>query len=362
MPSDVIANLNQILSTSLNPDGSINTSEAVELAQAYVRGTSWYAQTYPGIQQGIDAGLFNDESGYMAYENQVNQIYQQYWGRPATSAELNAHITSGQSVSQISNQFQSGAIQQNFSDPLKAIFTTSELQAFANEQAGIDTALGQKISAEANLFTGVNQLYENFYGTGVTRAQLDQLTSQGTDAATVAQQFAVQSNINAMNPAIADLFTPAEIQQIALEAAGGTTQNGKQLTDLANLATQLNPIYHEETGNGLSRDELNSAYSSGYTPTQIQNQLQGNNYAAANAPDIQQTEGSFGTGQLSATDLQTLGQEASGFDTPQGQVLLTAYQKAQQRLAGAFKGTLANPSVTALLSAGAPKTPDVGAV
>lgn len=344
LPSDVIAQLNNIWTAA----GS-NVSAAVTLAQAYIRGTTWYAQTYPGIQQGINAGLFTDEQSYRAYENQVDQIYQQYWGRPATSAELNARITSGQSVSQVANQFQSGAILGNISDPLKGLFTADELKAYSNEQAGIDTALGQQISQEANMASQINTLYNNFYGRNVTRSELDQVTSQGLDPSAVAQQFATQSNINAMDPAIKDLFTPAEIQQIALQAAGGTTQNGQQLSQLASLATQLNPLYHQYTGAGVSRDEINAAYSAGTTPTQIGQQLSGAAWEKANEADIQQTSGAFGTGQLSSTDLQNLGNQEGGYDTPAGQALLTAFQKAQQRMQGAFKGTLANPSVTNLL-------------
>lgn len=360
LPSDIIANLNQIWATSLNPDGSQNVDLATERGQSYVRGTSWYAATYPGIQQGINAGLFSNEQGYRSYENQVDQIYQQYWGRAATTPELTARISSGQSVSQVSNQFQAGATLGNISDPLKGLFTADELKAYANEQAGIDTGLGQQITQEANLAIGVNNLYQDFYGRGVTRTELDGLTSQGLDPAAVAQQFATQSNINAMDPAISSLFTPQEIQQIALQAAGGTTQNGQSLGALAQLATQLNPLYHQYTGAGVSRDEVNQAYQTGTTVTQVGQQLSGTAWEKANEGDIQQASGSFGTGQLSSTDLQNLGFEEGGYDTPAGQALLTAYNKTQQRLQGAFKGVLAHPSVSGLLST-TQKAPDVAA-
>lgn len=353
-----INEINRIYHSSLNPDGSINMQEAYTLAVAYVRGTAWYATTYPGIQAGINAGLFNDESGYKAYQNQVNQIVQQYYQRPATAGEVANYIAQGQTVARVAAGFQSAAILGNISDPLKGLFTPDQLKAFADQQAGIDTALGQQVTKEANLATQVNLLYQNFYGRGVTKSELDTLTANGTDAQAVAQQFATQDNINGMNPAIKDLFTPAEIQQIALEAAGGTTQNGQQLTALANLATQLNPIAHQYTGAGISRDEINSAYTTGLTPTQYSGQLQGKAYADANAPEIQQTTGSFGEGLLSSEDLQSLGQEATGYDTPQGQKVLAAFQRAQTRMAGAFKGSLASPAVTHLLRQ---QTPDVGA-
>lgn len=355
LPQNIITQLNQIWTTA---GGDVNS--AITLAQAYVRGTTWYTATYPGIQQGINAGLFTDEQGYRAYENQVDQIYQQYWGRAATLPELNARITSGQSVTQVANQFQAGAVLGNISDPLKGLFTADELKAYADEQAGIDTGLGQQITQEANLAIGVNNMYQDFYGRGVTRTELDGLTSQGLDPAAVAQQFATTANINAMDPAISSLFTPQEIQQIALQAAGGTTQNGQQLGNLAQLATQLNPLYHQYTGAGVSRDEVNQAFTSGTTATQIGQQLSGSAWEKANEGDIQQASGSFGTGQLSSTDLQNLGFEEGGYDTPAGQALLTAYNKTQQRLQGAFKGVLAHPSVSGLLST-TQKAPDVAA-
>lgn len=355
LPQNIITQLNQIWTTA---GGDVNS--AITLAQAYIRGTTWYTATYPGIQQGINAGLFTDEQGYRAYENQVDQIYQQYWGRAATLPELNARITSGQSVTQVANQFQAGAVLGNISDPLKGLFTADELKAYADEQAGIDTGLGQQITQEANLAIGVNNMYQDFYGRGVTRTELDGLTSQGLDPAAVAQQFATTANINAMDPAISSLFTPQEIQQIALQAAGGTTQNGLQLGNLAQLATQLNPLYHQYTGAGVSRDEVNQTFTSGTTVTQIGQQLSGTAWEKANEGDIQQASGSFGTGQLSSTDLQNLGFEEGGYDTPAGQALLTAYNKTQQRLQGAFKGVLAHPSVSGLLST-TQKAPDVAA-
>lgn len=281
LPQDVIDELTNIFQQT---GGDLTT--AIPLAQAYVRGTSWYAQTYPGIQDGINAGLFSDESGYMQYENQVNQIYQQYYGRNALSSEVSGYITGGKSVSQIANQFQSAATQANFSDPLQGLFSPDELTALANEESGIDTALGQHIQAEANLYSQVGTLYQNFYGRAPTRADLDNLTSAGTDAATVAQQFATSENINAMDPSISSLFTPAEIQQIALDAAGGTTQNGAALTKEMTLASQLNTVYQQYYGTGITRQQLDQAYQSGTTAATLTQQLATQENAAGISPSI----------------------------------------------------------------------------
>lgn len=526
LPPDVIAQLNVIWKAAA---GDVN--KAVTLAQAYVRGTDWYKATYPGIDQGENAGLFGDERGYRAYQNQINQLYSQYFGRLATSAEVSGYIMKGQAASQVANQLQSQAAQGTITDPLKALFTPDELKALTDEQAGIDTALGQQILQKANLAVGVGQLYQAFYGRSMTRAELDTITAQGLDPAAVARNFATQSNLNAMNPAVAGLFTPDELQQMAVQAAGGVTQHGQALTDMAQLAAQLNQVYQTYHGTNVTRDELNQAYTAGYTatqvanvlqtksvlgslpsylgglftpeqlqtisqqqsgetdtaegrtllqlaqsadsynavyqsymgrnislselsqyvngdvsPTQVGNQLQAGNfagalpadvaamftpeqlslaanqssgslqsaegarqlaivqsagayhavasqynqpltgdqlaqfydqgispttyaqkaqgsaYAAAYGPQIQQTAGAFGEGQLSTGDLQTFGEETAGLDTPQGQKLAAAYQKAQARMNGVFRGVLASP--TAFGSAlGHQKTdvPDVAA-
>lgn len=526
----IIDQLGKIWASSLNADGTINVTQALEQAMSFVRGTSWYKTAYAGIDSGIAAGLFTDERGYMSYRNQLDQLYSQYYGRVSTGTELSAYLSGGKSISQVSNQLQSAALSGTVSDPLKAVFTPAELQAFNDERAGIDTPLGQQISQQANLAASVNLLYQNFYGRGITRSELDNLTKNGLDGSAVAQQFATQAATNALNPAVAGLFTADEIHQMALQAAGGTTPNGQQLTDMASLAAQLNQVYQTYHGTQVTRDELNQAYQQGMTAQQVANglqtgtilgslpdylgglftpdelhqiaaqqsgqtdtaqgrtlanlaqnadaynqvfqtymgrnisrdelagyvngdvtagkvgqqlaagqfagslpaqvaslftpeelaaagaqstgaaqttanarllnivqqagsynavarqytganidrgvlenlydtgvspstyanQQQGAAYVNANRGDIQQTSGAFGTGLLTEDQLKSLGEETAGIDTSQGQSLATQFQKAQQRMAGVFKGVLATPAV-ASLTRRASASPDVGA-
>lgn len=341
IPPDVVSELTQLWAINFkNPN-------AFDIARAYVRSTQWYTETYPGIQQGLNAGLFTSEQGYKTYQNQINVLYQQYYGRPATASETATYIKSGLPASYVANEFQAQAILGNINDPLRALFTPAELQAFANQQAGIDTELGQKIVAQANLAMQIGPLYTDFYGRAPTRAEIDQLTQSGTDAQTVARQFTTQENINAMNPAVSALFTPQEIHDIALDQAGGITPTGKRLADLAQLATQLNPLYHQYTNDGVSRAEVEQAYSAGTPVNDIAKQFAGKAFIEANKGEIQQTTGAFGdAGQLTPEQLTALGSEQAGYDTPLGQVALAAYGKAQQRLQGVFKGFLASPSLT----------------
>lgn len=359
LPTDVIDELNRIWAVNY-----LNPQLAFQIAQGYVRSTSWYTQTYPGIQAGINAGLFGDEQGYRGYQNQLNQVFQQYLGRSALPTEVEQYVAGGRSISQVATRFNADAIYGTLTDPLKGLFTDSELHAIANEQAGIDTAQGQILNTQANLALKVNSLYQDFFGRGVSRSELGTLFQNGLSPQDVAKQFATAENIQAMNPAVSALFTPDEIHQIALDQAGGVTPNGKQLGDLATLATQLNPLYHQYTGGGVSRDEVNGFYGSGKTVSQLAGEFQGNAYVQANKSDIQYVSGAFGDGQLSDQDLQALGQQATGLDTPQGAKLLAARDRALQRFQTVFNGVLAHPSLQRtngrLAETGAP-TPDLAA-
>lgn len=248
--------------------------QTVAIAQAIVRGSEWYSQHFPGIQDGINKGLYSDERGYRAYQNQLDQLYLQYYGRPSTPAEVATASRSGKSMSQIANGLQSAATKGNLSDPMRQWFSSAELTAYANQVAGIDSELGQRIAAEADVAVRVNSLYKDFFGRDVNRLEIDALIKDGTDPAQVAKWFATQSNINGMNPAVSHLFSADEIREMALEQAGGVTQNGKKLLDMADLARSLNSVYHTYTGAGVTRDEVMSAYTGGLTADEVQRQLE----------------------------------------------------------------------------------------
>lgn len=330
LPPDVIAQINSIWATA-----GYDVNAATPLVMAYLRGTSWYAGQYPGIQAGINAGLFSDERGYVQYENQVNQLYLQYYHRAASGSEIASYLKSGQGISQIAAFFNSQAIQGTISDPLKAIFSADEIQAFADERAGIDSILGQKILSEANLFTSINTLYQNFYGRAPTRAELDTLLANGSDATSVAQQFSAQGFLNSVNPVLKNLFTPEELKQMALEAAGGNTQNGKQLQDMASLATQLNEVYQISYGTPVTRDELNSAYTQGFSASHVQAMLQSGVYAGGLPANVKAL--------FTPDELKQAGMQASGASqTAEGERILNIVKNAGSYadLAGQYGQTL----------------------
>lgn len=157
LPPDVQAKVNQIFSSTSD------VNQATALALAYIRGTDWYAQTYPGITQGIQNGTVTNEADYRNYVNQMNQLYQQYYGRAPTSEEITGYLQQGYNSQYVGKIFQGQAyVQANRGDiayttgafaPGQGPMSEGDMQALGKEQAGIDTPLGQiqqKILAKAS--------------------------------------------------------------------------------------------------------------------------------------------------------------------------------------------------------------------
>jgi len=93
---EVQSTVNQIFASTAD------VNQATSLAMAYIRGTPWYAQTYPGIQEGIAKGVINNEADYRSYLNSVNTLTQQYQGRQVGSSELAGYLQQGFSVDHVS--------------------------------------------------------------------------------------------------------------------------------------------------------------------------------------------------------------------------------------------------------------------
>lgn len=102
-PPDVISQLDQIFR---DPD----TTRAQARALAYIRGTDWYAQTFPGIAEAKRVGLVSDEAGYRAYVNSLNQQYRNYFGRDVTTAEVADFMKKGINTNQVANHLQGQAL------------------------------------------------------------------------------------------------------------------------------------------------------------------------------------------------------------------------------------------------------------
>lgn len=144
-------------------------------------------------------------------------------------------------------------------------------------------------------------------------------------------------------------------------------------TDENGYRTYLNDInqyYNQYLGRHVSGDELSGYLAAGYSPSYVGKLLAGQAYVTANRPEIQYLAGNFapGTGQLSDSQLTSLGNQQAGIDTAAGQIQQKVLAKAQQIYTKMFQGAPATPSLSlgtqglnspSLL--GGKPVPDVGA-
>lgn len=147
LPPDVQAKVSQIFSST--PD----VNQATALAMAYIRGTPWYAQTYPGINEGISRGVINNESDYRSYVNAINQLNQQYYGSSATADQISGYLKAGYDPTHVGKLFQGHAYAVANGQDLRYLtgafgggqITDQNLETLGQEQAGLDSSLGQQL-------------------------------------------------------------------------------------------------------------------------------------------------------------------------------------------------------------------------
>lgn len=110
MTPDMIKQINELMakliSSGMSSDDAYNTVvgeiRGGQIGANYKNGQSWYDYTYAGISYGIANGLLdssNPEASYRDYVNAINQYYQEYFGRDATTAEIVGYVQGGTSVS-----------------------------------------------------------------------------------------------------------------------------------------------------------------------------------------------------------------------------------------------------------------------
>jgi hypothetical protein len=145
--------------------------QAAAAGVAYIRGTDWYAQHFQGIGEGERNGLFSDEQGYRSYVNDLNQTYQNFFGRAPTSAEVAGYMGAGQTVSYINLHFTGQArlkAEQPQDQYLLGAYdengqaTDTQLGAYGDTLGGIGNTLGPQLQAKIDrakakyqsLFTG----------------------------------------------------------------------------------------------------------------------------------------------------------------------------------------------------------------
>lgn len=148
LPADLKKELDSIFRNT--PD----VNQAIAKAQAYVRGTPWYAQTYPGIQDAIAKGIVRNEADYRSLQNQFNQVYRQYNdGRDLTAAEYAGYLGEGISADTLGKRFQGAAIATVYGNDWQYAegnfgegrLSDEEKTAFGRQSAGLDSELGIRV-------------------------------------------------------------------------------------------------------------------------------------------------------------------------------------------------------------------------
>ena len=164
LPADIAAKVDEIFTQ--NPD---DTQKAIDLALAYIRGTSWYAQTFPGIQYGMQHGLITNEQDYRQYVTALDTLAQRYLGRHISGDEVTNYLYNGLTPEIIGKQYEGQAnLEANFPDYAYYLrnfgdeknLDTDAYRALANEQVGLDSALGQRIN---RAFQGAMARYQTLF-------------------------------------------------------------------------------------------------------------------------------------------------------------------------------------------------------
>lgn len=149
LPTDVQNKINQIFANTSD------VNQATALAMAYIRGTNWYAQTYPGIQEGIARGVISNEADYRAYVNQLQQLNKQFYGTDITSQQIADYLKAGYSTGHVNQLFQGHAYATANRNDLRYLtgafgegpISDQDLETLGQENAGLDSAMGQKLQS-----------------------------------------------------------------------------------------------------------------------------------------------------------------------------------------------------------------------
>lgn len=165
LPPDIESEVNRILASTTDPN------QAIQLALAYVRGTPWYQNTYPGIQAGLQYGIFSDEAGYRAALNDANQYYRRYVGRDISAGEFASYLQKGWNATMIGQHLAGWAYINAYGNDLRYVTgafdtkkaTEGELSSYGDQLFGLGNTIGQALQRRIDL---ANKAYQGvFQGT-----------------------------------------------------------------------------------------------------------------------------------------------------------------------------------------------------
>jgi len=182
-PPDVKAQLRKILQNT--PD--VQSAQAQALA--YIRGTPWYDQTFPGIKDAIKLGIINDERDYRATQNTFNQVYRQYTGQDLTPDQYANALREGITADTAARRFQGAANTQAYGNDWQYLagafgpgrLTGEDLKAQGEQQAGISTTRGTFLDkALKDAEQRMRRAFEGVLATpGLSQAQSGKISAPG---------------------------------------------------------------------------------------------------------------------------------------------------------------------------------------
>lgn len=246
LPSDVQSEIDKIFSNNYD------VTTAAQLALSYIRGTNWYAQTYPGIKEGIAKGVVSNEADYRAYLNQANQLYENFYGRSISSSELGALLTNGVDITLLGKQLNASANLASLQKlSVSNYFTQDELQQIANTNAGLPSQTGDYLNGLLQYTQSIAPLYSQ-YGVPLARTVVENNFKNGVTSDTIGKQLQGNAYIQANAPDIQYLsgafgngtLTGDQLTAYGQQQAGLDTGLGEQLNTMISKAqARLNRIF-----------------------------------------------------------------------------------------------------------------------
>lgn len=302
------------------------------------------------------------------YEN----IYESFTGQQPTPAQIAQTLASGTSTYTLKTQlaakptFTSSPIYKanasSIIDRAKQLLGTHPPATFVKDALGQGWDASQidaKLKALPAYKTGpvfksdlasAKGVYESVFGKAAPKAELPWLenaVTHGWSADLIQQRLRAEPAFKQTHPG----YDQGVKQGLFTSEAGYRNYSG-----------QINQLYNQYHGADAHPGEVAHHIQQGLTPTVLGQRFEGKSYISANKNDIQYALSTMGPGAAGPKKLAALGQQKAGLDSPLGQQVQTAYEKALTRLHGAFQGVLASPALSLAGGRlqGAARPPDTG--
>jgi hypothetical protein len=185
LPADVIAEIRRIYNSTDDHD------QATLLSVAFIRGTGWYAQTFPGIKEGFRLGIVGNERDYRSYTNTLNQIYRQYYGRDVAANEVAGWLTQGASPEIVGGHLGGEAwVKANEGDVQfyagafgEGRLSGGELQSLGEQKAGLQNTQGGQLDVRLEkAFSRARSVFEGVLANPGLSLQGGRLSAPGLSA------------------------------------------------------------------------------------------------------------------------------------------------------------------------------------